>query len=107
MEEMPMLFPIAPKEFWKQMRIMMEEVVEAKINKAPSIPAGLSEKTLLKPIEVCTIFRISKPTLYEWMKQGRLKSFTIRSRRYFARTDIEAIIQRQQKYSVGSNAMQK
>ena len=98
MEEMPILFPIAPKEFWKQMRLMMEEVVDAKMGQAPSIPAGLSEKTLLKPVEVCDIFRISKHTLYEWMKQGRIKSFTIRSRRYFARTDIEAIIQRQQRY---------
>lgn len=36
MEEMPMLFPIAPKEYWKQMRTMIEEVVEAKMNQAPT-----------------------------------------------------------------------
>lgn len=100
MDEMQMLFPIAPSDFWKKMRVLMEEVVEAKMNQEPSIPAGLSEKTLLKPIEVCNIFRVSKATLYEWMKQGRLKSFKIRSRRYFARTDIEAIIKRQERYGV-------
>jgi len=30
--------------------------------------------------------------LYEWMKQKKLKSFKIKSRRYFSRTDIEAVI---------------
>ncbi|TAJ47445.1 MAG: helix-turn-helix domain-containing protein [Chitinophagaceae bacterium] len=99
MEEMPILFPVTPKEFWKQLRSIVEEVVEAKMNAGHSIPAELSEKTLLKPLEVCDIFRVSKATLYEWMRQGRLKSFKIRSRRYFARTDIEAIIKRQQRYA--------
>lgn len=76
----------------------MEEVVDAKIKQEQSILGELAEKTLLLPKEVCTILRVSKPTLYTWMKQGRLKSFKIKSRRYFARTDIEKIINRQQQY---------
>ena len=52
----------------------------------------LPEKVLLKATDVCEIFQVSKPTLYEWLKQNRLKSFKIKSRRYFSRTDIEAII---------------
>ncbi|MBI2272276.1 MAG: helix-turn-helix domain-containing protein [Bacteroidetes bacterium] len=39
--------------------------------------------------------RISKPTLYELIKQGKLVGFRIQKRRYFARTDIEKIIQKQ------------
>lgn len=95
MEETPMLFPISKAEFWRKMKMMMEEVLEQKMI-APSkkeIPlAQLPEKALLKAVEVCAIFRVSKPTLYEWMKQDRLKSFKIKSRRYFYRTDIEAMI---------------
>ncbi len=98
MQETPIFFPVAPNEFLKRIRLMMEEVVDAKIKQDHSIPSELAEKTLLLPKEVCTILRVSKPTLYTWMKQGRLKSFKIKSRRYFARTDIEKIINRQQQY---------
>jgi excisionase family DNA binding protein len=95
MEETPMLFPMSPMAFWKQIKTMMEEVVEEKITAANlqnSSSSNLPEKVLLKATEVCKIFQVSKPTLYEWMKQGRLKSFKIKSRRYFSRADIEAVI---------------
>jgi excisionase family DNA binding protein len=95
MQETPMLFPVTPTEFWIQVRTMMEEVIDAKLNAAatPPVSSGyLPEKTLLKATEVCEIFQVSKPTLYEWMKYGKLKSFKIRSRRYFSRADIEAMI---------------
>ena len=32
MNETPMLFPIPPSEFWKQIRIIIEEVVTEKLN---------------------------------------------------------------------------
>ena len=95
MNETPMLFPVTQVEFWKQMRLVIEEVVDAKMSAVPTAPrmAYLPEKTLLKLAEVCQIFQVSKPTLYEWMKEGKLRSFKVRSRRYFSRADIEAIIQ--------------
>jgi excisionase family DNA binding protein len=96
MQETPMLFPVTPTEYWKQIKTLMEQVVEEKLNASNlrQLPqAYFPEKTLLKATEVCEIFRVSKPTLYEWMKQGKLKSFKVKSRRYFLRTDIEAVIQ--------------
>lgn len=98
MAEELMLFPYSPTEFLRKIRVMIEDVVDTKINHIPSMPGELSDKTLLVPQEVCTILRISKPTLYTLMKQGRLKSFKIQSRRYFARTDIEEIIRRQNQF---------
>ena len=95
MAEELMLFPYPPAEFLQKIRAMMEDVVDTKINHTIVIPEGLSEKTLLVPQEVCMILRISKPTLYALIKECRLKSFKIQSRRYFARTDIEEIIRRQ------------
>ena len=95
MQETPMLFPMSSVEFWKQMKSMMEEVVEEKLNasiRKDLPPSHLPEKALLKATEVCQIFQVSKPTLYEWMKQDKLKSFKIKSRRYFSRADIEAVI---------------
>lgn len=94
MQETPMLFPITPGEFWKQIRITIDEVITEKLSQQslrqhnPHLP----EKALLKATDVCKIFQVSKPTLYEWLKQKKLKSFKIKSRRYFNRADIEAVI---------------
>lgn len=99
MEETPMLYAIAPAEYWKQMRAIVEEIVDAKFKsldvRAFNNPSSLPGP-LLKLTEVCAIFHVSKPTMYEWMKQGRLKSFKIRSRRYFASADIQSLIQQGQ-----------
>ena len=94
MNETPMLFPITPSEFWKQIRITIEEVVSEKLNeqKISQSNSLLPEKALLKASDVCAIFQVSKPTLYEWLKQKKLKSFKVKSRRYFSRQDIDAII---------------
>jgi excisionase family DNA binding protein len=94
MNETPMLFPITPSEFWKQIRIIIEAVISEKLSKQNlSLSSSLlPEKALFKPAEVCKIFEVSKPTLYQWLKQKKLKSFKVKSRRYFLRTEIEAII---------------
>lgn len=94
MQETPMLFPIAPTEFWKQIRTTIDEVVTEKLSQRlpPQTNSHLPEKALLKAADVCEIFQVSRPTLYEWLKQKKLKSFKIKSRRYFSREDIEAVI---------------
>lgn len=94
MNEFPMMFPYSQEEFWERMTQVVEKVVEAKLSIQPAkvSPANLPDKALLKASEVCLIFQVSKPTLYGWMKQDKLKSFKIRSRRYFSRADIEAVI---------------
>src|SRR6476469_1543022 len=97
MNETPMLFPVEPSVFWKQMKMIVEEVVNERMQ--PSAPAEqtvlVPQKLLLKPMEVCAIFQISKPTLYGWMKEQKLRSFKVNSRRYFLREDIEALIRQQ------------
>ncbi len=93
MQETPMLFPITPSEFWKQIRITIDEVITEKLSQQSlQLNPHLPEKALLKATDVCQIFQVSKPTLYEWLKQNKLKSFKIKSRRYFSRADIEAVI---------------
>jgi len=92
--ETPMLFPMAPAEFWKQIKVTVEEVVKANINQTSfQQPTDhLPEKALLKLSDVCAVFQVSKPTLYDWLRQNKIKSFKIKSRRYFLRADIEAMI---------------
>jgi excisionase family DNA binding protein len=100
MQETPMLFPVAPSEFWKQIKVVIAEVVDARLAtmhvESPLSNNYMPEKTLLKATEVCEIFRVSKPTLYAWIRQNKLKSFKVRSRRYFSRADIEIIIRQNQ-----------
>ncbi|HUZ61068.1 MAG TPA: helix-turn-helix domain-containing protein [Hanamia sp.] len=94
MNETPMLFPITPSEFWKQIKMIIENVIAEKLSQQKISPPNshLPEKALLKASDVCAIFQISKPTLYEWLKQKKLKSFKIKSRRYFNRADIDDLI---------------
>jgi len=96
LNETPMLFPMAPAEFWKQIRSTIEDVVKENINHSfqPPPTDHLPEKALLKASDVCAVFQVSKPTLYDWLRQDKLKSFKIKSRRYFLRTDIEAMIKK-------------
>lgn len=107
MQETPMLFPMAPAEFWKQIRSTIEEVVNEKINQPFQSPPTnhLPEKALLKASDVCAVFQVSKPTLYDWLRQDKLKSFKIKSRRYFLRTDIEAMIKKQLEATVSSTTI--
>jgi len=84
------LIPMAADAFWSKMRSLIEEVLierEAKVvTLNPSIPR------LLKMKEVCELFKISKPTIYDWIRKGELRSIKIESRRFFLITDIEQLI---------------
>ena len=93
MENVQMLFPIEPKEFWRRLKAIVEEAVEQKNkNEATSTQDKHANRPLLKATEVCEIFKVSKPTIYDWLKQGKLKSIKIESRRYFLWQDIEELI---------------
>lgn len=91
MENVQMLVPMNPTEFWRKMKTLVEEVVLESKKKTPVDKHG--DRPLLKAKEVCEIFHISKPTIYDWLKQGKLKSIKIRSRRYFHWHDVEELIQ--------------
>ena len=52
------------------------------------------EKAFLKINDVCEVFQVSKPTIYDWMKQDKIKGFKIKSRGYFLGADIEEMIRR-------------
>jgi hypothetical protein len=77
MNETPMLFLITPSEFWKQIRIIIEQVIAEKLSKQnPSFNRSiLPEKALFKPADVCKMFQVSKPTLYAWLKLKKTKKF--------------------------------
>ena len=89
------LFPMDPEELMKKMRQMFEEILSQKngANGSPNSDSFLQRKDLLKARQVCDLFQVSKPTLYQWMKEGKLKSVKIQSRRFFLWKDIDELIQ--------------
>jgi excisionase family DNA binding protein len=55
-------------------------------------PGGMIRKPLYKIKEVCTLFSISKPTVYEWIRKGKLHPVKVQSRVFFKGSDIDGLI---------------
>ena len=94
MADVQMLFPMEPREFWQKLKGIVEQVVIQHSKLGPLIGNGeFGHRPLLKPADVFKVLRITKPTLYDWMHQGRLPSIKIESRRYFKWEDVEKLIE--------------
>ena len=97
----PILFPMDPEHFYEIMRTIIREEVGklekqqgAKMSKGePGYETpGLTYKPLYKITEVCSIFQVTRPTIYDWVKHGKLRPYKIRSRVYFLWNDIQKLI---------------
>jgi len=94
----PMLFPYEPDKFWQMMQQMIREEVSKVTANLPLSQAsyetpGLTYKPLYKMQEICSLFKITKPTIYDWIKHGKLKPHKIRSRVYFLWNDLQVLLQ--------------
>jgi len=93
----PMLFPYDPNQYWQQIRQIVREEVSnlEKERPAPHMfkTPGMTYKPLYKMAEVCILFQVTKPTIYEWIKHGKLKPYKVRSRVYFLSQDIQQLLQ--------------
>jgi excisionase family DNA binding protein len=92
----PILFPYDPEHFWQSIRQIVREEVSSVEKQRPVSPTyetpGLTYKPLYKIAEVCSLFHVTKPTIYDWVRHGKLKPFKIRSRVYFLWQDIERLM---------------
>lgn len=92
----PMLFPFEPEELLQSIRqIVREEVTNVEKQKGVTTSfetPGLTYKPLYKIAEVCSMFHVTKPTIYDWVKHGKLKPYKIRSRVYFLWQDIQQLL---------------
>ena len=87
------LFPYQPDHFWELLRqVVREELEKQKPNVSTMETPGLTYKPLYKIAEVCALFHVSKPTIYDWVKHGKLKPFKVRSRVYFLWQDLQQLI---------------
>lgn len=92
----PILFPYNPELYWHEIRKIIREEVnnleKQKVQETSYETPGLTYKPLYKISEVCSLFHISKPTIYDWVKHGKLKPYKIRSRVYFLWQDIQQLL---------------
>lgn len=92
----PMLFPYEPEKFLQSIRQIIREEVQSidkqKSNSSNFEAPGLTYKPLYKIAEVCALFHVTKPTIYDWVKHGKLKPYKIRSRVYFLHQDIQQLL---------------
>ena len=93
----PMLFPLEPEIFWQKLRLLVREEVgrleaQPATSESTFITPGLTYKPLLKIAEVCQLFQVTRPTIYDWIKCGKLKRYKVRSRAYFLWNDIQQLL---------------
>lgn len=91
MQRTQILIPVDLDEFWKQMKIVVGEVLLEK-NVTSSDDQSSRDTKLIKIKDVCRLFQVSKPTIYDWMRKGQLRSVKIGSRRFFLAGDIKELI---------------
>ena len=92
----PMLFPCEPGEFLESIRQIVREETAKSEELKPSPESystpGMATKPLYKIAEVCAMFQVTKPTIYDWIKHGKLKPFKVRSRVFFLWQDIQKLL---------------
>lgn len=72
MQQFRFFIPFEPEEFWHQISLILrEEMLKNQEIKSPTtllmeIP-GLTEKPLFKMQEICNLFKVTKPTIYDWI----------------------------------------
>ncbi|MFT3749154.1 MAG: helix-turn-helix domain-containing protein [Agriterribacter sp.] len=92
----PVLFPLEPEQFLQMVRAVVKDELEKFASRQPGADykvAGLTYKPLYKMDEVCEIFDITPPTIYDWIKHGKLKPKKVRSRVFFLWNDIQELLQ--------------
>ena len=65
----------------------IEKLIDKKLNAIP--PPKNTQSSYLGRSEVCELLKISLPTLNDWTKLGRLKSYKIGNRVLYRQDEIE------------------
>ena len=93
----PILIPLQLDEFFEQIKKLIHSEVSKLQQAAPpsieySVP-GMTYKPLYKMSEICIMFSVSRPTIYSWIKDEKLRPYKIKSRVYFLWEDVRKLIE--------------
>lgn len=82
-------------DYLQLIRTIVKEEIERGVNKTKNLAFktdGLIEKPLYKMNEVCELFQITRPTVYEWIKRGLLKPHKLNSLIFFLAADVKKLL---------------
>jgi excisionase family DNA binding protein len=89
-------FSYDPEEFLEELRKLIREEFRYAAavfqSKNENISNRSSENELMKVRELCQFLKVSKPTIYDWIKCGKLRPIKIHSRVYFLRKEIDQLL---------------
>jgi len=93
---LPILIPYEPNQFWDQVRkIIREEIKEFERGPAftdiRGVP-GLKHKPLYMVSDLCAFFHVSKPSIYDWCKTGKISPYKIGNRTYFLWANVQKLL---------------
>jgi excisionase family DNA binding protein len=96
MENTTILFQYNPDEFWERMKMLIRAEIEKFLKATPAgsnqfKTPGLTFKPLYNTAELCSMFHVTRPTIYEWINRGKLKPHKISSRVYFLSEDVQRL----------------
>ncbi|MCB0700520.1 MAG: MerR family transcriptional regulator [Chitinophagaceae bacterium] len=81
-------------EYWGKLRELIRDEL-ARTQKKEGVKynvAGLTEKPIYKPSEVCEMLQVTRQTLHDWDKSGLLVPRKIKSRSYYLWKDIQKLL---------------
>lgn len=91
-----MFFSCDPEEFLEDLRKILREEIRLAFTVFQSKRGNSfnqsSENELLKVRDLCQLLKVSKPTIYDWIKCGKLRPIKIQSRIYFLRKEVDQLI---------------
>ena len=97
----PILVPIETDEFWQQVRLIVREELQSTIVSGKLFEKRVEKKETNafqnKPLydmkELRQLFSdVSRTTIYEWMKCGKLKPKKMKGKIFFLWSDIERLL---------------
>ena len=65
---------------------MIREVVREELK---SISVHKEEEELIKAEEACSYLKISKVTLYKWIRENKISAYHLGTRLYFKKSNLE------------------
>lgn len=90
MEKLIILQGLTVEELLKN----VETIVQVKLEEHLQKHSSKTSVRYLSTKEVCEILQISKPTLYDWTKQGLINSYRISTRVYYKSDEIDASLKK-------------
>jgi excisionase family DNA binding protein len=93
-EQLISFYGMPPAEFLEAVSKVISKVVEEEIRKAlHSSPSGEHDQHFYTVQETASYLSVTRQTVHEYVRQGKLRVYKMGARSYFMRADILAALQ--------------